>query len=549
VKLKNVLKYALFIIFILGCGGGGAGNTKNTSNNKQLQPPVMTEDKNSTKKELKNILPEDYFSPEEVEEKVSKLIPGDVNCSNSILAGKWYGESNYMKIALKLDGNGTYEYKSVMLLGKYHNVPRVTIYKGKWNLTNSNSQIRLNIYNNEKPLILTNNFPSIYSPAGINLYPGKCIDTNKTITIDYSKDNITAEFTDKAKNILNQNVEDFSVDYFTMVAAKANSEEFWKSVDILPPGFNYGHKFDISADFEYAKQRMENNKSNYVVVISDENWQTMLGNRHKYKKVIQDPAKMYRWFEYFKDQMQILSQIKGPVIYIIAGDAPPYWAGDIRANFNNDPKNVPAKIIESRFPEVLERNPDNSFAGVFQMMDYLRMKYAPNVKLAYTLKTWGIAEKDIYHEPSEGWDNYETVKIMAEYLNNFGVQFDLLSFNFHPRSSHTTEEYESAAKYFGAISKLLKMRDNNIPKLWIWKLSLWNQEQTYFIFSHIDYLVDKCNAIGVTLGHGNDLVGKSGFSDNEENDNYLRSWIKEYYLGEENSSIPIHATKGLIYWR
>ena len=536
------MRYLLIIIFfILGCGGGGGGVKNAPVQNTSHQ--TVSEAENSYKNS------EDYIEPHKVDKKTYDLLRFDINATKDECYGNWYGEYDHMKIALLLKKDGTYEYKSVLLIGKYHNVPRVSEYKGTWVIANSNSQIKLKIQNCDAPLVLSNRFPVIKTPAGVNLYPGSCVDENKTYDINGSYDKVEAKYTTNAQKYMERNVSDYSVDYFTMVAAKANSESFWKSVDMLPPGFNYGHKFDTSADWDYAKKRMAQDSENYAIVISDESWQNMMGNRGVYKKTILKSQKIYRWLEYFKDQMQILGKVKGPVIYIFAGDAPAYFAGDIRSNFGNDPKNVPAKLIESRFPEVLERNPDNSFAGIFQTMDYLRMKYAPNVKLAYTLKTWGIAEKDIYHEPSGGWDNYETVKTMADYLNNFGVQFDLLSFNFHPRSSHTTEEYESAAKYFGAISKHLKMRDNNKPKLWIWKLSLWNQEQTSFIFSHIDYLVDKCNAIGVTLGHGNDLAGKSGFVDNEDDDNYLKSWIIEYFKGEQNDSIPIHAVKGLIYWR
>jgi len=509
----------------------------------------QTQQENNISKPIK--LPKDYYSPEEVDNYAYKLLDVNISDSNSSnpVVGNWYGKAHYMQIALRLNDDGTYKYKSILMLGKYHNEPRTTEYNGTWSIENSNSQIVLKLQNVDAPLVLTNNFPTLYSPAGINLYSGTEINTSIKMDINQSQNNVTASYTQNAQDYMDRNVSDYGVSYFTMVAAKANSEQFWDSVDMKPAGFNYGHKFTASPDFDYAKQRIEDDPNNYTIVISDENWQTLIGNRHSYTKDIQKPDKMYRWLEYFKDQMQILGKIKGTVIYIIAGDAPAYWASDVRLNHNNDAKTIPAKLIESRFPEVLERDPSNSFAGVFQMMDYLRMKYAPNVKLSYTIKTWGIAEKDIYHEPSDGWDNQDTVKVMAEYLNNFDVQFDLLSFNYHPRSSHTTDEYKSAAKYFGAISKQLKIRKGNKPKLWIWKLSLWNQEQTSFIFSNIDFLVDDCNAIGVTLGHGNDLKGKTGFSDNPDNDIYIQSWIKEYFNGERNDNIPIHATPGLIYWR
>jgi len=368
--------------------------------------------------------------------------------------------------------------------------------------------------------------------------------------IDQNQNIVTATYTQNAKNNMNKTISSFTVNYFTMVAPKANTESFWSSAGIKPPGYNYGHKMDIGTEtWNYALTRIKNDPNNYIMVITDESWQTLIGGRGNYTKDILKPQKLYKWFEYFKDQMQILGKIKGTVLYILGGDAPPYWASSIRRSFNNDATNVPAKVIESRFPEVLERDPDNSFAGVFQMMDYLRMKYAPNVKLGYTLKTWGIVTKDIYHEPQDGWDNNNDVQIMADTLNSFKVQFDILAFNFHPRSTHTTSEYESAAKYFAAISKLLDTRDNSKAKVWIWKLSLWNKEQPKFIFTHIDFLTNQCNAIGVTLGHGNDLSGKNGFSDDTKNQIYVKSWIQEYFKNITLDSIPIHATKGVVYWK
>ena len=387
-----------------------------------------------------------------------------------------------------------------------------------------------------------------YSPAGISLSPGNGIDTDAKIDIDEAKDQASAMYTDTAKSYMKRKITDFQVDYFTMVAPKANSEAYWG--DVTPPGYNYGHKLGLgSDDWNYALARIENDPKNYTMVISDESWQTMLGNRAKYASVIQEPEKMYRWLEYFKDQMQILGKVPGTVLYIIAGDAPAYWAGNIRDKHENDPKNVPAKLIESRFPEVLERNPHNSFAGVFQMMDYLRMKYAPNVKLGYTIKTWGIGANP-FSEPAEGWDNSPAVQALADYLNNYDVQFDLLSFNFNPRSpSYTTEQYKAGTKFFGAVSKKLKTRDGSKPKMWIWKVSLWNKEHTTFFFQNIQFLVDECNAIGMTLGHGNDLVKAGSFKDDPDAGIFIKSWLSEYFNGKQVDTIPVHGTVGVVPWR
>jgi hypothetical protein len=350
---------------------------------------------------------------------------------------------------------------------------------------------------------------------------------------------------------MQKSINDFKVDYFTMIAPKVNSENFWG--DIKPMGYHYGHKLGVdSTEWKYAIKRIEDDPDNYIIAVADESWQTMIGHRKAFSDDIKNPAKLYLWFAYWKNQMQTLGKIKGTVLYFMAGDAPAYWAGEIRRSYKNDPKNVPAKITQSRFPEALERNPSQSFAGVFQMMDYLRMKYAPNVKLSYTLKTWGIQQpaSGLNKQPPGGWDNDPAVKTMAQYLNNYGVEFDLLTFNFNPRGgAQTDQQLKDVTSFYGAISKKMNSRDDKKPKMWIWKVSLWNKTQPSFLFRNIDHLVQNANCIGMTLGHGNDLVGQSGFSDNTEKGIYIKSWMLEYYQSRTVTTIPVHATSGLEYWR
>jgi|GEM_PF-2894302 len=551
--MKKILFLLATLLFVLGCGGGGG------------QPPVDPTDEVHNPSASSNTsddidsnrsLPSYHYTKEKVDEMVNDLFGEDsttltvTDSAAQKMLGNWAGKDHDIKILLQLRKDGTYRYRSRLGIGKYHNYYRYSHYEGRWHLDKGNSQVVLDLPDVEAPLILTNRFPVLYSPADVILRGGKRVDENGTMTIDQTQNTVTATYTDKAKEYMKRPINDFAVNYFTMVAPKANSEAFWRSANVKPMGYNYGHKLgDWTDEWDYALKRIKDDPNNYTIVISDENWQTMIGARWNYTKDIQKPEKMYKWFEYFKDQMQILGKVPGTVLYIIAGDAPANWVSSIRTKYHNDAATIPAKLIESRFPEVLERAPSNSFAGVFQMMDYLRMKYAPNVKLGYTIKTWGIITKDIYHEPDGGWDAHQDTQTMADTINSFGIQFDFLSFNFHPRTSHTTDEYESAAKYFGAISKKLTTRDGSTPKLWIWKLSLWNKEQPKFDFTHIDFLVNECNAIGMTLGHGNDLTKQSGFKDDPKHGIYVRSWIHEYYTGDKNSSIPVHATKGPVNWR
>jgi hypothetical protein len=473
------------------------------------------------------------------------------------LMGNWYGESpgkhKRFHIYLQLKKDGTYVYKSRLALGKYYNVYRTSNYEGKWELVKGNSQILLHLKDDEAPLILSNRFPVIKTPAGIDLYPGSSVDTDYQMAIDTSQDTVAPVYTQHVQQYMSRTIRDFNVNYFTMIAPKANSEKFWG--EIKPKGYLYGHKMNVgSEDWDYALKRIENDPDNYIFAISDESWQTLVGGRKNFAKDVQNPAKLFLWFEYWKNQMQILGKVKGTVLYLITGDAPPRWAGDIRNQYGNDPKKVPAKITESRFPEALERPVSQSFAGVFQVMDYIRMKYAPNVKLSYTLKTWGIQQpaSGLFKEPDSGWENDPAVKTMAEYLNNFEVEFDLLTFNFNPRTgSHTDQEYLDATKYFGAISKKMRSRDSSKPKLWIWKVSLWNTTQPSFLFRNIDKLVQESNAIGMTLGHGNDLTRQSGFLDDTEKGIYIKSWMIEYFKNTTLDVVPDgkHATQGTVDWR
>jgi len=536
-KLYKIVILGIFFTLLgvfSGCGGASNSNQS------------LAKEQNHT---------DENFTPAKVDEKVIGKF-GDDNTEEKIqngdmkaLVGNWFGENKkaHMNIKLQIRKDGTYKYYSNIKIGKFYNYSRIIRYEGKCHLDKGNSQLILELPDVEAPLILTNKFPNIESPSGVILSPGSTIDTNYQMKIDQSQNRVTATFTEKAKEYLNQKVADYTVPYFTMVASKTNSEELWG--DIKPQGYNYGRKLGLETpEWKYALNRMKDDPTNYIMVINDESWQTMFGNRKGYESVIQDPTKMYRWFKYFKDEMKILGKVEGTIIYIIAGDAPAYWVGDIRKDYNNDSKQVTGKIIESRFPEVLERNPSNSFAGIFQMMDYLRMKYAPNVKLGYTIKTWGIGINPFY-EPSEGWDNNQRVKELADYFNNYNVQFDILAFNFNPRSKgSTTQEYKAGVKFFSEISKKLQTRDKTQAKVWIWKTSLWNKEHTTFYFQNIKYLVDECNVIGMTLGHGNDLVKGGGFKDNTKDNIYIKSWMIEYF-NNQTLDIPVHGTQGLVYWK
>jgi len=396
----------------------------------------------------------------------------------------------------------------------------------------------------------------LVAPSGITLWGGSSIDRNTTIQSDVNQDTITVSVhKQRVKSVFSKNLIGKLSNYFTMVAAKANSSSFWASANIEPPGYNYGHKIykpfeqsDVDA-WNYAKNRNENDSENYAVVISDESWTVFMGHRKDFTNAILDPHKLYRWLFYWKTEMQALGELKNGVIHIFAGDPPPYFMGEIRKSYDNNASNIPANIAQSRFPDALELNPPQTFAGVFQVMDYIRMKYAPNVRLAYTLKEWGSQGlKDT--EPEGGWQNDPELQKMADELNSFGVCFEYLGFNFNPTVGDRSDDiYKARAKYFGTVASKLLKRDGKTPigaKAWIWKTSLWSNHPSFY-FRNINFLVNQANIAGMTLGHGNDWSGHNLEDYEDPNKDWpLKSWIEEYFTGENKNTDP-QGTVGKVY--
>ena len=559
--LRIALKALVFVAFaaaaalLASCGqlpGEGSGNPPGTNPGNPGDPGNP-----GTYKCL--------FKPDEVDREVEKRFGSDnTSASASLtrdekeLVGNWMGKdgNTVSRTWLQLRADGTYVYQWWLGLGKYHNVDRVHRYTGKWHLQKDNSQLVLELADAEYPLIFSARFPELTSPQGAQMCAGRAVNVGYRMRYDPDSDVIEPAGPSAAvKKILNRKVFDGGPDYFTVVAAKANSPDFWG--DIKPKGYNYGHKIykpflqsDVD-NWEYAKKRAKGDPKNYIIVISDESWVNLMGARWHFTRDAMLPGKLNSLFSYWKAEMQMLAKAGGPVIVIFAGDAPPYWAGAINKNFHNDANQVPAKVLESRFPEALELNPPNSFAGVFQVLDYIRMKYAPNVKLGYTLKTWGV-QGFSFSEPSGGWDNSPGVKAMADYLNSFGVQFDVLAFNFNPKekSDRTDDEYKAGTKYYAAISRKMKTRDGSKPKVWIWKVSLWSAHPSFY-FRNVDFLVRDGNVIGMTLGHGNDLANKKGFEDFTRKNgkkSLINTWMHEYFQHKKIGNGP-HATPGPVYWR
>ena len=485
---------------------------------------------------------------EKVEEKFGKddTAPASMGDDQKAFVGNWYGTQNYLQIKLQLRADGTYRYVENLGIGKFHNIDRALRHEGHWSLQNGNSQIVLETDDCEVPLILSARYPNLVAPSGVTLWGGAAIDRSATVQTEANRDVTTAVVhKQKVRSVFGKNLRGTLPDYFTMVAAKANTRSFWSAAGIEPPGYNYGHKIyksDIQT-WEYAKSRNRNDPENYIVVISDESWPVFMGHRKDFDKAVLDPEKLYRWFFYWKTEMQILGRLNNGVIHMFAGDPPPYFMKAIKASYDNNASNVPANIAQTRFPDALELNPPQTFAGVFQVMDYIRMKYAPNVRMGYTIKEWGSQGlRDT--EPAGGWEHDPELQKMADEINSLGVCFDYLGFNFNPTGEggkRSDDIYKARARYFGTVASKLLKRDGKTPvgaKAWIWKSSLWSNHPSFY-FRNISFLVHRANIAGMTLGHGNDWAGHQlGDYVDPAKDWPLKSWIEEYYTGQSKNADP-----------
>ena len=501
---------------------------------------------------------------QEVDDKVDGKFGEDtsspvfMDADQKAFVGNWFGRQNYLQIRLQLKADGSYRYFEYLGIGKYHNIGRVLRYDGDWSLQNGNSQLVLNTDASEVPIILSARYPNLVAASGITLWGGSGIDRNATMQVDTDQDTSTISIhRQKVQNVFSRNLRGEFPDYFTMVAAKANSESFWSAAGIEPPGYNYGHKIYkpfVPSDtqvWEYAVDRNKHHPKDYAVVISDESWTVFMGHRANFESAIMDPHKLYRWFFYWKTEMQILGNLKNGVIQIFAGDPPPYFMKEIRKSYDNNAANVPANIAQSRFPDAMELNPPQTFAGIFQVMDYIRMKYAPNVRMGFTLKEWG-SQGLSDTEPEDGWQSDPELQDMADELNSLGVCFEYLGFNFNPSGEggrRSDEIYKVRAKYFGTVAAKLVKRDGNTPagaKAWIWKSSLWSNHPSFY-FRNIRFLVNQANIAGMTLGHGNDWSGNAldDYADPAK-DWPLKSWIEEYYTGQSKNLSP-EGTIGKVY--
>ncbi|MDC3250007.1 hypothetical protein OAU52_00100 [bacterium] len=541
-KSTSILSIWTFIaIWLIGCTNDFSEDTGKTSNEQSPWEEEISTSNFDDKFGIDTTKTSDNLSPDELN-----------------LIGNWYGSSDEFssQVFLQLLADGTFKSEKTVNTGKFENTPQYTETSGTWTLENSNSQLHL-ISSNQNLAIYSNRYPHILTEQKIILFKDS-IDTSIEMIIDTTQDTlkVNQDTTDAVRTILSTKINANWSDHFSIVGTKVNSKEAWQG--LTPDGYNYGNKVykpfvnSEVIDWEYAQERATNDP-NYVVVITYDDWQTHFGHRINFDtEIMENPEKLYQWFEIWKTALLKLKLIDGPVL--VAGHPDPMatWSRQIQGEYQGDPKNVPAKLNETRHPDVLELSPHQSFAGIWQTIDYMRRKYAPNVMISYTLKTWG-STGFAYEAPEGGWEKSQEVQKQADYLNNYGVQWDVLTYNFNPTSGyHTDEQYKAAASYFGAVSQKLTNRDKRHVMTYVWKTGIndsyyddpygdWiGNSHVDFFFRNIQFLADSTRGIGMTIGYGNQLQ--------ENFPPAIQKWLIEYFKGEEQNITP-HGTIGKVMIR
>jgi len=340
--------------------------------------------------------------------------------------------------------------------------------------------------------------------------------------------------------------------HFFISATKAYKLARNEGLDLK--SYSYGNKIykDFNASetaiWEEVVERSANEKD-FIIVITRAQWQEIVGSRHDMPSQLMNSQNIYNYLSDFKEKMIKLSEAKGAVVFGFEPDPMATWMAIIRNEYNNDPNNIPAKLNDSGIPEVLELNPPQNFAGFWQVIDYIRKKYAPNVMLAPTVKVWGLPGNTA-NEPPEGWAGHPNVLLAAEQLENFGVNWDALAFNYNPGSVQEDSVYLKIARYVAEVAKEMDTHSaGKRVRPYFWKTktlaqhytlpeSEWTVPDISFQMRHINYLVSIGYA-GMNIGYGNQLIEYDILPP------LVKCWLEEYFNGEEGECEP-HATLGPI---
>ncbi len=294
------------------------------------------------------------------------------------------------------------------------------------------------------------------------------------------------------------------------------------------------------------------NDTEFIPVITSDKWHLILGDRKDFVSAMQNPEKIKDYFVYIKKLFQGMGNYSRGVVNF---EPDPFgsFSKIIRGSYGSDPNNVPAKLSEVDMPEVKELNPPDNFAGFWQVVDFLRYKYAPRVMIAPTIKEWGIPAK-IIDEPAGGWNKNSTeVKEMCDYFARYNVNWDALAFNINNKK-RTDEDFKKIVRYFTSVAKGMENKKTGNPVYsFIWKTKVssfhyskpvekWDDNELSFEFRNIDFLAAQ-GVRGMVVGYGSQLAGL--YSDSGSLPQIFVCWLKEYFNGKQLNCNP-QGTIGLV---
>ncbi len=298
--------------------------------------------------------------------------------------------------------------------------------------------------------------------------------------------------------------------------------------------------------------RRAKSDSNFMMVVVSDKWHLIMGNRKNFVQAVQDTHRVRLYFEYVKQIFQHLAPFPRGIVNF-EPDPMGSFSKIIRSQYKGDPRLVPVPLSKINMSEVKELNPPNNFAGFWQVVDYLRQKYAPQIMIAPTIKEWGTSGKP-WKEPKSGWTADDPqVKPMWQYYARYGVNWDGLAFNFNGKKL-TDRTYRSIVRYFVAVADgMSKVFHKPIYKF-IWKVKIykfhytqppqqWSVNELQFVFRNIPFLASQ-GVHGAVIGYGNQLNGL--YAKKGTLPPALVCWLREYFLAKDFGCKP-KGTIGLVY--
>ena len=296
-----------------------------------------------------------------------------------------------------------------------------------------------------------------------------------------------------------------------------------------------------------------NEDKDFIIVVVSDKWHKFFGDRKNFVNELKNTEHIKAYFQYIKGIITKLDTVPQAVINF---EPDPFgsFSKIIRKEYSGDPNNVPVPLSKVNFPEIKELNPPDNFAGFWQVIDYMRNKYAPQIMIAPTIKEWGIPAKILKDKPENGWNkNAPQVIEMSNFYEKFGVNWDALAFNINDQK-RPDSEFKTIVEYFTSVAKAMKNKKTGKPVYsFIWKTMIlkdhftkpvekWPVNELSFEFRNIDFLAAH-GVRGMVVGYGNQLSGK--YADKNTLPPMLECWLKEYFNEKKQNCSP-HGTIGTI---